>query len=333
MWNHQMSLVTSKSDKSLSCSLSPVLDERSLNKRSAPTRPTSSPLNSTPDNGGFTKASIKTRFSKRSFCTLFLKEETSNDGVKLKQIYNRSPVNCIRNLRDSLESINSESSSPDIVQKTNFVVPKKHLCAQVIRVEWKTPTMICAICCELDACSRGFDNAEKKPGSNYYCIMFGRTNQKEIESGNTVKLFAPWQVLEMEKSLYNVIFASYYIITNCENMKEEFLKNTKTLTKIASWECSCTQGSHIIPSMCSGGCLHLFTSDLQNVQCSSLLPKSSITSKAESAFNSVRENLSNSPKINRFWTIIEAIEQCGGLPDIPVSLTLRIRRIFIMRYL
>ncbi|XP_053626820.1 uncharacterized protein [Cherax quadricarinatus] len=150
-----------------------------------------------------------------------------------------------------------------------------------------------------------------------------------------------------------VLFTSYFIMQQNQHIKSEehnmnevsILENNvssegsnKTLTAFPSksgmkkkiilttWTCLCSRDGTVLPSMCDA---QQHMAQLQyvpkvNSNLSPLHPGFTIV-------NDTPEERDLQNEVHPAWTILEAIEKCGGVSDVPVTITIRVHRIITRR--
>ncbi|CAL4122936.1 unnamed protein product [Meganyctiphanes norvegica] len=250
----------------------------------------------------------------------------------------------LRNLQCALLVGPTESSKR---QEINIELPKKHLLLKIVKIGGRLPAGG-ALCEKVD----GLDinnpySIIKDRNSERFVVIFATQEQNDAFSfqvNDQVKIYSPWHHLDLPGQNIPTLFSSFFIIHsrkwqsnegkakkndgewNKSRIKRKMNKKKIILT---SWSCLCSTNSTISPTMCEGRNFHLkHKADMFNVTVNN---EQHDIENVSGSFKVIQESSKNLPIQNcgkpQSWSIVEAIEKCGGLSDIPVTVILHVYRI------
>ncbi|XP_042239353.1 uncharacterized protein LOC121877615 [Homarus americanus] len=241
-------------------------------------------------------------------------------------------------------------------------LPRKYMCLKILKVGVPSNAALCkVIFCTPEIFQKGIKMENNKEGKHEegengskgkYLVYFSLQEQKltiALRVNDEVKVYCPWHTLGLQSHSTPVLFTSHFImqedqlmINKKQEMKdlysfknEENKRGTKSLlpstnksgTKwkrvLTTWTCSCTKDTAVLPSMCK---THLYAAArIRAPRVNIKLLRSLHTSFTD--VKDTPEGAKRKTRVHPTWTILEAIEICAGISDVPVTITIRVHRI------
>ncbi|XP_063587678.1 uncharacterized protein LOC134764920 isoform X2 [Penaeus indicus] len=275
------------------------------------------------------------------------------------QIQFQSPA--VRNLSEILGSPSLTSPQASCLSQNHVQNSKKNLRLKIIRTGGELPSN--AAECEehkgqlsqktIDVIEKGYEfQKEKNENARKFLVIFalsGENKKQRLFVNDIVKVYAPWQHLVIPQYPVPILFASYFTVesnlhsVNDFNTRTDYLAaniiNTmedkiysgdgkKSVRKIvlSSWSCACLSGPVGLPSICN------------SFQYTTVQPVRRVTqhcfSEDNPGFSIIKETSDGSENKEGDSTtnsVLKAIEKCGGVSDMPVTITIRIHRIILQK--
>ncbi|XP_047472174.1 uncharacterized protein LOC125027253 isoform X2 [Penaeus chinensis] len=276
------------------------------------------------------------------------------------QIHFQSPA--VKNLSEILGSPSQTSTQASCFSQTHVENSKKNLRLIIIRTGGDLPNNA-AECKEhkgqlsqktMDVIEKGceFRKKGKNENARKFLVIFalsGENKKQRLFVNNIVKVYAPWQHLVIPQYPVPILFASYftveinlhsvndlntrtdYLAANIINTMEDKIysgdgKKSKKKIVLSSWSCACLSGPVGLPSICN------------SFQYTTVQPVRRITqhcfSEDNPGFSIIKETSDVSESKEGDCTansVLKAIEKCGGVSDMPVTITIRIHRIILQK--
>ncbi|XP_071522994.1 uncharacterized protein [Panulirus ornatus] len=276
----------------------------------------------------------------------------------------------VRNLQNIIvESPVSSPEASGLSKGNSLHMPKKCMDLRILKVGGRLPNN--AALCEVihsnpEELQRGMkmenekEYKSEKGNDNYkrrYCVFFALSEQTydiTLHVNDMAKVYSPWQRLDLASHSTPVIFTSYFTIQENQfvmtekQVKEEVMNSnsdlrngnrnlsqtvstdmTKKKKKIilTTWTCSCSGDASVLPSVCEAQ---------QHAVHHPLVSKvnKDITFSNNPGFTVVKdtpEESSPQNDVHPAYTILQAIEKCGGVSDVPVTISIRAHRIISHR--
>lgn len=274
----------------------------------------------------------------------------------------------VKNLKNALIESPVSSGSSELSSGKHWQLPKKYLELRIVKVGGRLPSnaAVCQLICSDSSTMQTDIKLEKDIGSNLekqegrykrkYVVFFALQEQNvgiTLHVNDVARIYSPWHQLDLPSHNMPVLFTSYFIMQQNQHIKSEehnmnevsILENNvssegsnKTLTAFPSksgmkkkiilttWTCLCSRDGTVLPSMCDA---QQHMAQLQyvpkvNSNLSPLHPGFTIV-------NDTPEERDLQNEVHPAWTILEAIEKCGGVSDVPVTITIRVHRIITRR--
>ncbi|KAK7017989.1 hypothetical protein SK128_002895, partial [Halocaridina rubra] len=174
--------------------------------------------------------------------------------------------------------------------------------------------------------------------------FFDQKNHITLCVGDLINIYSPWQVMDIPKYEVPILFASYFNVekendtlvkSGLQNevkdtiiVKEETsqkkpspkLKMAKKRITLMSWSCHCVNDSSVLPSVCN----------TSNQVTSPALIRSDVSNESLKPSFRIVKDISQENKQDQIppaWTILEAIDQCGGVSEQQVTISIRAHRV------
>ncbi|XP_045611169.2 DNA repair-scaffolding protein [Procambarus clarkii] len=311
---------------------------------------------------------LKDKFQTRQAKSVF---HTSYAGVTVKKeiLMDSSSKSllspAIKNLQNALieSPVSSPAASGLASIQHHLQMPKRYLEVRIVKVGGRLPSN--AAVCELILRSPDMETNIKQENEKETCgykekylVFFALQEQKvsiTLHVNDVAKIFSPWHQLDLPSYSIPTLFTSYFIMhqNDLTRTTEQVLKDdsnlenhvktgsaNKTLTSFANksrlkkkiilttWACLCSRDETVLPSMCD---VHQHAAHHPCVPQVTRTPTSSPVHPGFTIINDTPEETPLQNEAHPAWTILEAIEKCGGVSDVPVTITVRIHRIITHR--